>query len=271
MPTQTRTCNWNQLSTSLGQLTTSASERAQHSLGMLTALHGFTETDETWAEILAPLERPLRCPLLPGHGWSPCPAGTSLPSVAKDIARTLPAGDLLGYSLGGRLALQVALDYPAQVRRLVLISCTAGLPNAKERERRQSHDLHFAEVLEEDGIAPFVAWWERNPVLKATRPVSQAQADHLRYCRLNQDPHGLAGALRYLGTGAMANLWPRLGELRMPVLLIAGAADQRYASVMKEMAALIPGAKLQLIPSCGHAVHREAAEELLNHLRGFLS
>ncbi len=239
---------------------------------MLTALHGFTETDETWREILAPLARPLRCPLLPGHGWRPCPPGTSVQTVAAEIAAKLPAGgDLLGYSLGGRVALQTALDHPAKVQRLVLISSTAGLRDAAERKRRQSHDLHFAEVLEEDGLGPFVSWWETNPALKPARVLPRKLTERLRSLRLNQDPRGLAGALRHLGTGGMTDLWPRLGTLKMPVLLIAGEVDLRYATVMKEMAAKIPGAQLELIPNCGHAVHREAPNELIDLLKAFLA
>jgi len=239
---------------------------------MLTALHGFTETDDVWTEVLAPLKRPLRCPLLPGHGWRPCPAGTTIKTVAGEIAAKLPAGgDLLGYSLGGRIALQVALDHPTKLRRLVLISSTAGLRDVQEREKRVRHDHAFAEVLEEDGLGPFVAWWESNPALKPARVMPRAMIEQLRCRRLNQDPLGLAGVLRHLSTGAMTDLWPRLGELKMPVLLIAGESDPRYVAVMKDMAAKIPGAQLELVPGCGHAVHREAPNELIDLLRDFLA
>jgi len=239
---------------------------------MLTALHGFTETDDVWTEVLAPLKQPLRCPLLPGHGWRPCPAGTTIKSVAAEIAAALPAdSDLLGYSLGGRVAIQLALDHPTRLRRLVLVSSTAGLRDAQERERRMRHDLAFAEVLEEDGIGPFVAWWEANPALKPARALPRALIEQVRCRRLNQDPHGLAGVLRHLGTGGMTDLWPRLGELKLPVLLIAGEADSRYVTVMKAMAAQIPGAQLELVPGCGHAVHREAPNELIDLLRAFLA
>lgn len=238
---------------------------------MLTALHGFTETDDVWSEVLAPLDRPMRCPLLPGHGWKPCKAGTSIKTVAADIAATLPAGsDLLGYSLGGRIALQLALDHPTTLKRLVLVSSTAGLRDAQERDKRVRHDLGFAEVLEEDGIGPFVAWWEANPVLKPARKLSRALVEQLRCRRLNQDPLGLAGVLRHLSTGAMEDLWPRLGELKLPVMLIAGEKDPRYVEIMGAMAKAIPGAQLKLIPGCGHAVHREAPQELLDLLRTFL-
>ncbi|HEX3138486.1 MAG TPA: alpha/beta fold hydrolase [Rhizobacter sp.] len=239
---------------------------------MLTALHGFTETDDVWTEVLAPLKRPVRCPLLPGHGWRPCPAGTTIKSVAAEIAAKLPAGgDLLGYSLGGRVALQVALDHPGKLKRLVLISSTAGLRDAKEREKRARHDHAFAEVLEEDGLGPFVAWWESNPALKPGRVLPRAMIEQLRCCRLNQDPRGLAGVLRHLNTGEIIDLWPRLGELKIPVLLMTGEKNPRYVDVMKAMAAKIPSAQLELIPGCGHAVHREAPNELIDLLRTFLT
>jgi 2-succinyl-6-hydroxy-2,4-cyclohexadiene-1-carboxylate synthase len=238
---------------------------------MLTALHGFTETDDVWSEVLAPLDRPLRCPLLPGHGWKPCPAGTTIRSVAAEVAAALPPqSDLIGYSLGGRVALQLALDHPAKLKRLVLISSTAGLRDATERDKRVRHDQGFAEVLEEDGIGPFVAWWEANPVLKPARTLPRALVEQLRCRRLNQDPLGLAGVLRHLSAGAMEVLWPRLHELKLPVLLIAGEKDPRYVEVMGAMAKAIPHAQFKLIPGCGHAVHREAANELLDLLRTFL-
>jgi 2-succinyl-6-hydroxy-2,4-cyclohexadiene-1-carboxylate synthase len=213
----------------------------------------------------------MRCPLLPGHGWKPCPAGTTIRTVAAELAAKLPAGsDLLGYSLGGRIALQLALDHPGKLKRLVLISSTAGLRDAKERDKRVRHDQGFAEVLEEDGLGPFVAWWEANPALKPARAMPRALVEQLRCRRLNQDPLGLAGVLRHLSTGAMEDLWPRLGELKLPVLLIAGEKDPRYVEVMQAMAAKIPGARLELVPGCGHAVHREAPNELLDLLRRFL-
>jgi 2-succinyl-6-hydroxy-2,4-cyclohexadiene-1-carboxylate synthase len=238
---------------------------------MLTALHGFTETDESWSEALQPLGCELRCPLLPGHGWRPCPAATTVPSVAAELAAQLPPNsDVLGYSMGGRIALQLALDHPARVRRLVLLSSTAGLSDVTERTRRAKHDSHYAEVLIEDGIGPFVSWWESNPALKPAQPYSRNKIHQLRCLRLNQSPMGLAHALLYLGAGVMPNLWPRLGELRMPVLLMAGAGDQRYAQIMRDMAAHIPQARLEIIDSCGHAIHREQPEAMLSILREFL-
>jgi 2-succinyl-6-hydroxy-2,4-cyclohexadiene-1-carboxylate synthase len=144
----------------------------------------------------------------------------------------------------------------------VLISCNAGIRAARERQERQARDAHLADILDQDGLGPFVAWWERSPALSPARPLPRAVEEELRSRRLNQDPHGLADALHCLGAGAMDDLWPRLGALRLPVLLIAGSADRRYVGLMGEMAALIPGARLAEVPGSGHAVHREQPEAL---------
>ncbi len=238
---------------------------------MLTAIHGFTETDESWSEILSPLNIPFRCPLLPGHGWKPCPEGTTVASCAAQLAGQLsPQSDVLGYSMGGRIALQLALDFPDKVGRLILISSTAGLSDPTEIAERKKFDSHYAEVLLEDGIGTFVSWWESNKTLKPVKPYSRSLAHHLRCRRLNQDPVGLAHALLSLGTGMMENLWPRLGTLKMPVLLIAGDCDERYAAIMKKMADAIPNSRLEFIPNCGHAVHREEPGALVEIIKPFV-
>ncbi|MBA3938551.1 MAG: alpha/beta fold hydrolase, partial [Planctomycetes bacterium] len=96
---------------------------------MLIALHGFTETDLVWRDLLAPAFPEVRCLLLPGHGWKPGPAGPDFMAAVAELAARLPADgpvDLLGYSMGGRLALALALTAPQRIRRLVLVSSNAG-------------------------------------------------------------------------------------------------------------------------------------------------
>lgn len=241
---------------------------------MLIALHGFTEIDTVWLNLLSPAFPDLRCPLLPGHGWKPCPKGTTIASTVADIAASLPSQpvDVLGYSMGGRVAIRFALDFPHLVKRLVLINCNPGIADTNERSDRRLRDEHLAQILEEDGLGPFVAWWQSNPVLKPAKPLPRSMAESLRCMRLNHEPCGLANALRLLGaSNDDNNLWARLPELRMPVLLVNGAADKRYSGIMTLMAKDIPHAQVSVIADAGHAVHREQPDALVATVRAFLA
>ncbi|MHC5067255.1 MAG: alpha/beta fold hydrolase [Planctomycetota bacterium] len=240
---------------------------------MLVALHGFTETDQSWHDVFAGSPIATDCPLLPGHGWRPCPPETDLNTVASEIAKRLPedgSGTLLGYSMGGRIALQTALDHPHSMRRLILVSSRAGLADDAIRTERQRRDERLAQILEEDGIGPFVAWWESHPVLKPVRSLSSTVVQQLRSRRLNQEPEGLAAALRALGQGAMTPLWSRLSEVSLPVLLVVGEKDPAFLGDMRTMADAMPNATLVEVPGTGHAIHREHPEALLEAVERFI-
>jgi 2-succinyl-6-hydroxy-2,4-cyclohexadiene-1-carboxylate synthase len=238
----------------------------------MLVLHGFTETDLFWNDLLGP-QLPHECALLPGHGWKPCPASSTMASVAADFAKRLPpeGGDLVGYSLGGRLALQLALDHPGRVRRLALVSCMPGLRDDQERQARVARDERIAQILEEEGLGSFLALWENNPALKPAHPAAHRSCESIRSMRMNQDPKGLAAVLRTLGVGAMPSLWPRLPTLTAKTLLVAGASDSRYAAAMSEMASVIPDARLEIVADSGHAVHREQPLVLRRMLTAFFS
>ena len=241
---------------------------------MLLAIHGFTEIDLSWSEVLKDLQIPVEGYVLPGHGYKPCPEGTSHESVAEIIHQRFGERepfDLLGYSMGGRVALQFALAYPQLVRRLILVSCRPGIKDDAKRERRKIEDEGLAMMLEENGIGQFVAWWENNPALKPAIPFSRSTTEHIRSRRLNQDPMGLAGCLRALGQGSSPSLWNRLDELEMPCLAIAGEADETYVDEMGEMVESLANGKLAIIGESGHAVHRECRDTMVNVIRGFLA
>ncbi|NRA37745.1 MAG: alpha/beta fold hydrolase [Planctomycetes bacterium] len=240
---------------------------------MLFALHGFTESDEVWEDVLQDSGISYASILLPGHGSKPCQDEQSISSVAADIAASMPqdeAVDLLGYSMGGRIALRLALDHPERVKRLILVSSCPGLKSEPMRSERCKHDDALAEILEQDGIGAFVAWWENNPALKTARNNNLTAEATLRSRRLNHDPDDLAHACRALGQGRMEPLWDRLPELQCPCLLISGSHDLTYKALAKEAAGLIPHSRLRVVPVSGHAIHREQPDAFMETLLDFL-
>jgi 2-succinyl-6-hydroxy-2,4-cyclohexadiene-1-carboxylate synthase len=165
--------------------------------------------------------------------------------------------------MGARLALALALRHPASVARLTLESGTAGIEDAGERARRKQEDDALATFIETEGMEKFVDRWEQHPTLASLRPF----AARLRPERLAHRPSGLASALRQLGTGAQPSLWGGLADLRVPVRLIAGARDEKFAALARRMHELLPRADLVIVPDCGHAPHLERPQAFLEALR----
>ncbi len=225
----------------------------------LLLLHGFSGTHRAYDEVIAALPpqryRPL-APDLPGHG----PAGAAGPIDRAACVAELAAGAperfiLCGYSLGGRLALQLALAHPERVARLVLVSTTAGIADPAERAARRGADAELAARIEREPLEEFVRRWREQPLFAAEPgPVrAAAAADQLR----NRAP-GLAAALRGLGAGTMDPVWDRLGELRMPATVVVGARDAKYVELGRRLVAGLPDADLEVVAGAGHGLLREA-------------
>jgi 2-succinyl-6-hydroxy-2,4-cyclohexadiene-1-carboxylate synthase len=221
-------------------------------------LHGFTHTGASWDPVVAALGERYRAlaPDIRGHGeaWNRAPA--TLGAVLDDLAAIAPGRfTLVGYSMGGRIALHAALALPERIHRLVLIGASPGLADRAEREARRDADERLADSVEQMTIEEFARRWARTPVL-AGQPPAVAAAIHAD--RLRNRPAGLARALRGLGTGALPPLWERLAEVSMPVALVVGERDQKFKAIAAEMAAGLPRVKVQAVPGAGHAVHLEA-------------
>lgn len=232
----------------------------------LLLLHGFTGRATAWgshATILARSRRLITVDL-PGHGRTARadPDRLTVERTADDLAtilqRTdaLPA-DVLGYSLGARIALRLAIAHPSVVGRLVLESPSAGLRTAAERATRRRADETLAARIERDGITAFVDEWERQPIFASHALLLPARAARLRAMRLANDPRGLAASLRGAGQGAMEPLYDRLGSIAAPTLVIAGALDERGGRRAAEVARAIRGARLEIVPDAGHTPHEE--------------
>ena len=202
---------------------------------------------------------------LPGHGRSGIPADPCRASVersADDLAAILrdlgaaPA-HVLGYSLGARIALRLAVAHPGSVRRLVLESPSAGIADPAARAARVAADEARAARLERDGIDAFVAEWEREPVFASHAAMPPARRARLHADRLRNRPAGLAASLRGAGQGAMEPLHDRLADVVAPTLVIAGALDPAGRARAETIAAAIPGARLEIVAAAGHTPHLE--------------
>ncbi len=224
----------------------------------LVLLHGFTHTGASWDRVRAELTKRYR-PLAPdirGHGQAASREPVTLEAVIGDVLDGAPAGfGLAGYSMGGRIALHVALAAPTRVERLVLIGASPGLADPAEREQRRRTDEALAAEIETSDIEAFALRWAQTPVL-AGLPEEVAAEVHAD--RLRSTPAGLARALRGLGTGALPSLWGRLGKLAMPVTLVVGERDEKFRAVAVRMAGELPHARVQVVAGAGHATHLEA-------------
>ena len=244
----------------------------------LVFLHGFTQGPGSWDPVVAGLDPSYEIVrvTLPGHG----PAGSAsaqarLPFEAAaaavadavaEVAGPAPA-TWLGYSLGGRLALRVALDRPELVDSLVLLGATAGIEDADARAARVEIDERLAAGLERKGVEQFIDGWLAQALFaRLSRP--DAGVEERRLGTVD----GLAAALRLLGTGAQEPVWDRLGEIGVPVLLLAGEHDTKFSALAFRMATGIgDDAGITFVPGAGHAAHLERPRSVATILTRFLS
>jgi 2-succinyl-6-hydroxy-2,4-cyclohexadiene-1-carboxylate synthase len=218
-------------------------------------LHGFGGTRGAWAgvEKHLPAERyrPLALDLL-GHGEQADarPPITFEKCVASVLERSPKRFVLGGYSMGGRIALHVALQAPQRVKRLVLVSSTAGIEDEKERAARRKRDRRFAKEIEQGSIEDFIERWRSKPMFAQDPPEVDALARADQACNC---PSGVAAALRGIGTGEMQSLWGKLVELEMPVTVVAGHRDRKFVRTGERMVKLLPDSLLH-VTGGGHCL-----------------
>ncbi len=246
----------------------------------LVALHGFLGSGADWQGLTEFMRGRYRvlAPDLPGHGAAANRSHSNLLSIEycasylEQYLNDCEAGHcaLAGYSMGGRLALYFALTRPRRVAALMLESASPGLESHSERAARRHADEERARLLESRGIEAFVESWEKLPLFKTQLGLDEEASLRQRRGRLAGDAAGLAACLRGMGSGVQPWLGGRLPELSMPVLLIAGAADEKFRAIAASMAASIPTAQLRIVRGAGHNVHLEQPEQFYALLAGFL-
>lgn len=240
----------------------------------LVALHGFLGRGADWTPLAPGLPGfRILAPDLPGHG-----AAQDLPDSVFSMqgaagavletmdARGIERAALLGYSMGGRLALYLALHAGERFSHLVLESASPGLRTDAERAERRRLDAGRAEEIRRD-LPGFLARWYALPLFATTPPATRAALVHERTAN---DPAGLARSLHHMGTGAQPDLWQALPALAVPTLALVGARDEKFVRLAHKMAASTACLRVHAVPHAGHTVHLDAPEAFARAVRGFL-
>jgi 2-succinyl-6-hydroxy-2,4-cyclohexadiene-1-carboxylate synthase len=225
-------------------------------------VHGFTQTPASWDPVLRAMQ--LEVGDADGRVRLFIVPRTVVSSDFEATAAALGVAEAtyIGYSQGGRLALQLALDRPEVVRRLVLVSASPGIADADARATRRDADERLAEEIERDGVDAFLERWLAQPLF-ATLPPERAGLDERR---ADNTVEALTQQLRVLGQGVQPSNWERLGEVRVPVLLVVGALDSKYVEIAQRMAAQLPDARVEVLDGAGHACHLEQPERFAHLL-----
>jgi 2-succinyl-6-hydroxy-2,4-cyclohexadiene-1-carboxylate synthase len=187
--------------------------------------------------------------------------------VTEVLAATRTGAALVGYSMGGRLALHAALRDPGRLGALVLVGASAGIEDEEARAARRARDDTLADWMRGRSIEEIVARWERSPPLATQSPALRAAQ---RPGRVSHEPKELASLLRTAGQGVLPAVWDRLAEIECPTLVLAGERDDAYARAARRMAALLPRGRERMVPGAGHAPQLEAPELVGGLLVDFL-
>ncbi|MEG0259941.1 MAG: 2-succinyl-6-hydroxy-2,4-cyclohexadiene-1-carboxylate synthase [Lysinibacillus sp.] len=236
----------------------------------LVALHGFTGSTATWRNLAnsMPSVRIVAIDLM-GHGKTGVPLETSRFSMCeqlKDVEAIfdmlqLTQFSLLGYSMGGRIALSYVIAYPHRVEKLILESASPGLQTAEERSARITRDEVLAAKIEVNGLESFVNAWENISLFETQKKLPDAVRLEIRSERLSQCITGLAGSLRGIGTGKQPSNWSDLTQVENPVLLITGSLDEKFCRIASEMKMFLKNAENVTVNDAGHAIHVENPAE----------
>jgi 2-succinyl-6-hydroxy-2,4-cyclohexadiene-1-carboxylate synthase len=237
-------------------------------------LHGFLGSGEDFAPLLRRLDVRFHglAPDLPGHGRTaldPADPAWSVEGCAEAILRWLDAEGidrphLLGYSMGGRIALRLAVEAPSRFGAVVVESASPGLETDSERAQRRRSDAELAARLRREPLERFIDDWYGQPLFATL--AARADFTELRRRRLKQDPQGLARSLERMGVGTQQSLWPRLAQLRHPLQLAVGADDAKYRDIAARAAGLTPQLRVRVFAGAGHNVHVEEEQRFAEYL-----
>ncbi len=249
------------------------------SLPHIVFLHGFLGSGSDWLPVTRELQNDYCCMMvdLPGHGSANLlqtqPPEDFFIQTVDALAALLSQSasspcSLVGYSMGGRIALALLLRHPELFSKAVIISASPGLKTEKERIDRQEHDEKVARKIERSFDSFIEAWYEQPlfATLKSHPIFKEVESE-----RKINDPQNLALALRLLGTGRQPSFWDELKNNSVPVSFFTGEKDERYVEIGHQMVKLSPESDLEIFSHCGHTLHLENSDLFLDRLKNFFN
>ena len=245
----------------------------------ITLLHGFTQSGRSWQEVISAMPAGWRfvVPDLRGHGETRLRPGAAytMEACTADLEMLwghlgIDRTHLVGYSMGGRLALHVAARHPERLLSLLTIGAHAGLePGA--REGRKLEDDALAERIEKDGVEAFVDYWAGLPLFAGLERRGPSFVAQLRAERLKNTVAGLDCSLRGMGAGVMDPVWDELGRVTVRCTFVAGRLDHGYVASARRLAASVPNGRVEIVARAGHSVHQERPEVFTRVLAAHLA
>jgi 2-succinyl-6-hydroxy-2,4-cyclohexadiene-1-carboxylate synthase len=245
----------------------------------VTLLHGFTQSGRSWQEVISamPSGRRWVVPDLRGHGetrtrpgapctMDACTADLEMLWDLLGIGRT----HLVGYSMGGRLALHIAARRPERLLSLLTIGAHAGL-DEEARAGRLMGDEALARRIEQDGLEAFVNYWGSLPLFAGLERRGPSFVAQVRAERMGNTVAGLACSLRGMGAGVMQPLWDDLAHVSVPCTFVAGQLDHGYVASARRLAASVPNGRIEVVLRAGHSVHQERPEAFARVLAAHLA
>jgi 2-succinyl-6-hydroxy-2,4-cyclohexadiene-1-carboxylate synthase len=253
--------------------------RGNEALPVLALLHGFAGTRRTWDALLPHIAADFHLLLidLPGHGGTPLPErDITLRELGMSLGETISAlsggaAMICGYSMGGRVALHTALFFRQAVSALILLGASPGIEDPHERKERRQSDHKLAENILQSGSEWFADYWGQLALFASQKNLPESIQKRLRESRVACDPHGLAYCLRNFGTGEQEFLGSELHRLSCPMLLMAGALDEKFARLNQYMLSAIGTTNVRAVEilSAGHAGHVENPQAVAREIISF--
>lgn len=244
-------------------------------------LHGFSGCSNDWSKIFSLLgsEFQLIAIDLPGFGKSGKPRNDKfyrtefLIRLMDEILYDLQLTEviLVGYSMGGRLALHFTLKHPQKVKALILESSSPGIKNKAEREVRIESDAKLITLIKKNSLNDFFRFWQNMPLFATQKNLSKKRQQVILTDKIKSNSKiALSKSLENFGQGRMESLWKNLSKIKIPALLLSGAFDSKYTSIQNEMGKLLPNSSHKIIESAGHNLHLEKPEVFVNLITEFL-